>query len=158
MKVSTLLKQAAKCKTEQELNLLYFALQDAFTENTKLSQLTLANAEQYMEGENPYVRFELDKQLSGYYITCIAPEIRDKKLTVTVVLNYMSDGYGMESNNWDIADGFEEELIEAQPNQTVAQLIKQAIQHAVDFQVTLLERVGVTGKPAIAAVKASFKA
>ena len=158
MKVSTLIKQAAKCKTEDELNVLRIALHNAFTYYTKLSELTLANEEHYMEGENPHVRFELNKVLSGYYITCIVPEIRDKKLTVTVVLNYMADGYGMASNNWDIADGFEEELIEAEPNQTVAQLIKLAMQHAVDFQVTLLERLGVTGKPAIAAVKASFKA
>lgn len=157
MKIRTLLAQAKRCKTEDEAQALLLALQTVFARSRATKGLFQANAEAYLEEGRPSVRFELNQVLSGFYITCICPEIRDGALTVTIALQYMADGYGMASQNWDIADGTEEEVLVAEEDQTITELVKLAVDAALVVHQELIERLGVPPKAALTAAKKTWK-
>lgn len=142
MEVKSLLEIAAECRTDADAENLLEALREAFSEASSVSHLPQFNAEFCMEEGGPFVRFELNKKISEYYITMIRPEIRDGKLVVDVVTNHMLDGMGMDSRSWEVVGEMEESL-EAEESQTVAELADRAKELAIDNHVQLLERVGV---------------
>lgn len=144
MNVSTLLEQASQCKTEEDAAQLLQALQDAFCDEGPLSHLPMANPQSYMEGDAPFVNFELNRIISEYYITMIRPEIRDGELTVVIVTNHMKDGLGMGSQDWEVVEGLDEELIEARPEQTIEELATRAKELAIADHRLLIEQVGVS--------------
>ncbi len=155
MKVKTLLAQAAKCASEQDANNLLETLKRVFGNARPLSHLPTANEEGYLEEGKPFVRFELNREISDHYITMIRPEIRDEKLVVVVVTNFMPDGHGMQSESWEVVDGMEE-VIEALPDQTVAELARMAVVCAIADHRELIERVGVPRAVAKLAAKKSW--
>jgi hypothetical protein len=142
MKVKTLLAKAARCKTETDAEALNTVMRQEFENTRALSHLWQANDEAYMEEDKPFVRFELNRQISEHYITMIRPEIRNGEMVVVVVTNHMRDGLGMQSQNWEVVDDMEV-VIEAQPEQTVAALARLAADCAIADHRELIERLGV---------------
>lgn len=156
MNVQTLLDQAAQCKTDSDAQDLCLAMQAAFTESGPLSHLPVYNPDFNMEDAGPYVQFELNRVITEYYITAIKPEIRDGKFAVVVRTYFMKDGHGMQSQNYDIVDGFDEEVIEGEPDQTIEELAQRAKELALTDHRLLIERVGVPESAAREAALASW--
>lgn len=155
MKVSTLLAKAAKCKTQDDADQLLDTLRDAFSKPRSLAHLGWYNTEAYMEEGKPFVRFELNKEISEHYVTMIRPEIRDAKLVVVVVTNHMLDGLGMSSQSWDAVDGMDD-LIEPTADRTIADLANRAKELAIANHAQLIERVGVSHAIALKAANKSW--
>jgi hypothetical protein len=155
MKVKTLLAKAARCKTAADVDSFSHVMRDAFGRSGPLSHLPEANDEAYMEEDKPFVRFELNREISDHYITMIRPEVRNGELVVVVTTNHMLDGLGMQSQNWEVVEGMEE-VIEAQPEWTVAALARLAADCAIADHRELLERLGVPHQVAKQAAKKSW--
>ncbi len=155
MKIQTLINKAAKCKTTEDAEALLGILQKAFGNAKPLRHLGEANAESYMEGETPLVRFELNHVISDDYITMIRPEIRDGEVSVYIETNRMLDGKGMMSQKWEQVDGMED-LIECRPEQTVAQVAELAAEVAIANHRMLIESVGVPMRAAEQAARSSW--
>lgn len=143
MNVQTLLDQAATCKTDEEAQNLLFAMQEAFTENGPLSHLPVYNPDFNMEDTGPYVQFELNREITEYYTTCIKPEIRDGQFAIVVRTYHMKDGLGLQSRNYAIAEGLDEEVIDGSPDQSIDELAQRAKELALADHRLLIERVGV---------------
>lgn len=156
MNVQTLLDQAARCATSSDAQDLCLAMQAAFTESGPLSHLPVYNPDFSMEDAGPYVQFELNREITEYYITAIKPEIRDGKFAIVVRTSYMKDGLGMQSQNYDTVDGFDEEVIDGQPEQTIEDLAQRAKELALADHRLLIERVGVPEAAAREAALASW--
>jgi hypothetical protein len=150
MKVSTLLNKAKKLADADAVLKL---LQNEFGNANPINHLYQANSEAYMEGDSPFVRFELNREISGDYITMIRPEIRAGALTVAVATNHMLDGMGISSQSWETHEGMDD-LLEADPEQTTFQLAKQAVELAVMHHRQLIVNVGV---PPFIALKTAMK-
>lgn len=155
MKIKSLLTKAGNCATEEDASALLDTLQSVFGDAKPFSNLQVANQESYMEGDKPFVHFELNRVYSEYYITMIRPEIRFGALAVSVVTNYMKDGLGMQSRSWEAVEGMDD-VVTARPEQTVAHVVASALQCALANHQQLLERLGVPGKAAKKAAKASW--
>lgn len=153
MKTKTLLKQAARCKSNADCNALLNTMKGEFAEKGPFQNLYYANAEVCLEDGDPFVRFELKKAISGDYVISIVPEIRNKKLFVVVRLDHMLDGLGMGSKNWEMVD---EDVVESDPDRTVANLCKRAKELAVGVHQRLIESVGVSRVLAEIAARKSF--
>ena len=156
MNVQTLLDQAAQCKTDSDAQDLCLAMQEAFTESGPLSHLPVYNADFDMEDAGPYVQFELNRVISEHYITAIKPEIRDGKFAIVVRTSHMKDGLGMQSQNYEIVNGFDDEVIEGEPEQTIEELAQRAKELALKDHRLLIERVGVPEAAAQEAALASW--
>lgn len=156
MKVKTLLAKASKCKTQEDANELLGVLKQVFSETKPLSKLCVANEEAYMEKDNqPFVRFELNQELSGHYVTTIRPEIRDGNLVVEVETCHMRDGFGMQSQSWVVIEGMDD-IIEADDVEiSIAKLARQAKELAISNHAELIERLGVPRPVALAAARKS---
>lgn len=155
MKVKTLLAQAAECKTQEDADKLLDTLQRVFGSTKQLAHLPEYNSEAYMEGDKPFVRFELNQEISEHYITMIRPEIRNGELVVVVETDHMLDGLGMSSKSWETEDGMED-VIEADDDRTVADLAKRAKELAIANHAQLIERVGVAHAVALKAAQKSW--
>ena len=149
MKVSTLLNKA---KNLADADAALKLLENEFGDSKSLNHLHEANSEACMEGDDPFVRFELNREISGDYITMISPEIRGGALTVAVVTNHMLDGMGMSSQSWETPEGMDD-LLEAYPEQTTTQLAKRAAELAVMHHRQLIESVGVPPDVALKTAK-----
>jgi hypothetical protein len=146
MNVQTLLDQAANCKTDDDAHNLVLALTEAFTEGDgrPLSHLPVYNQDWSMEDEGPYVQFELNREITEHYITTIKPEIRGGKFAIVVRTNHMKDGLGMQSQNYELVNGFDEEVIEdVDGERTIDDLAQRAAELAIADHRMLIERVGV---------------
>ena len=143
MNVQTLLDKAAQCKTDSDAQDLCVAMQAAFTESGPLSHLPVYNPDFNMEDAGPYVQFELNRVISEYYITAIKPEIRDGKFAIVVRTSFMKDGLGMQSQNYETVEGFDDEVIDGEPDQTIEELAQRAKELALADHRLLIERVGV---------------
>mgnify|MGYP007095981364 CR=1 FL=1 len=155
MKVKSLLAKAAKCKTQEEADKLLDTLERVFGNARPLAHLPRYNSEAYMEDDAPFVRFELNQEISEHYITMIRPEIRNGKLVVDVVTNRMLDGMGMSSQSWEAEDGMED-TIEADDDRTIADLAQRAKELAIANHAQLIERVGVAHSVALDAAEKSW--
>lgn len=155
MEVKSLLAKAAECKTEADAEKLLEALMEAFSNEPSVSHLPQFNSESYMEDGKPFVRFELNKEISEHYITMIRPEIRDGKLVVDVVTNHMLDGMGLASCSWEAEEGMED-AIEADDDRTIADLAQRAKELAIANHAQLIERFGVGHSVAFGAAKKSW--
>lgn len=156
MKVKTLLAQAARCATEEEAQALLDVLKEHFEATSALKHLDSRNDQVWMEDEyRPFINFELNRVISSSYIIGIRPEIRDAKLVVVVAMNRMLDKLGMESQSWEIVDDMEE-VIDGEPDDTVASLARKAKDLALEFHAKLLEELGVPEKVALQAAKKSW--
>ena len=149
MKVSTFLKKAKKLADADAVLKL---LQDEFGNAKSLDHLHEANPEAYMEGDDPFVRFELNREISEHYITMIRPEIRNRALSIAVATNHMLDGLGMSSQSWETPEGMDD-LLEAYPEQTTSQLAKRAAELAIMHHRQLIENVGVPMNVALKTAK-----
>jgi hypothetical protein len=156
MNVQTLLDQAARCENETDAHDLCLAMQAAFTDSGPLSHLPVYNPDCNMEDAGPYVQFELNREITEYYITAIKPEIRDGKFAIVVRTSYIKDGLGMQSQNYEIVDGFDEEVIDGQPEQAIEDLAQRAKELALADHRLLIERVGVPEAAAREAALASW--
>jgi hypothetical protein len=143
MNVQTLLDQAAACQNDDDAQNLLLAMQEAFTEQGPLSHLPVYNTDFNMEDSGPYVQFELNREISGYYVTCIKPEIRDGKFAIVVRTQHMKDGFGLQSSDYELVDGFDEAVIEGLPEESIDDLATQAKDLAVADHRSLIEQVGV---------------
>lgn len=130
-------------------------LERVFGNARPLAHLPRYNSEAYMEDDAPFVRFELNQEISEHYITMIRPEIRDGKLVVDVVTNRMLDGMGMSSQSWEAEDGMED-TIEADDDRTIADLAQRAKELAIANHAQLIERVGVAHSVALDAAEKSW--
>jgi hypothetical protein len=156
MNVSTLLDQAALCKTEEDAAKLLEVLREAFAQTAPLPQLNENNAQSFMEDDNPFANFELNRVISEYYLTRILPWIRERKLIVLVTTFHLNDGLGLESKDWGVAKGFKEEVITADPVQTVEQLAVGAKALAIADHARLIEQAGVPSALARETAEASW--
>lgn len=156
MKVKTLLAQAEKCKTSADAAILLQALAQAFGATKALGHLQTWNEDYSMEGDQPYVKFELNHVISERYITCISPEIRHGKLVVIVVTNHMLDGLGMQSQSWEVVEGLDDDVIETEDDQTITAVANKAKTLALANHTELIERVGVVRKQAQIAARRSW--
>ena len=152
MKVKSLLARAAKCKTQDDADNLLSTLERVFGNARPLAHLPKYNSEAYIEDGTPFVRFELNQEISEHYITMIRPEIRDGKLVVDVVTNRMLDGMGMSSKSWEAEEGMED-TIEADDDRTIADLAQRAKELAIANHAQLIERVGVAHSVALEAAE-----
>ena len=155
MKVKTLLALAATCVTEDDAQNLLYALKDAFSKTSALGHLPAANLDASMEGDTPFVRYELNNVLSDQFILMIQPEIRDEKLCVAVCLNHMKDGLGMQSQDWELFLDLET-CLDAEPDETIAALAKRVKEVALDHHAELLTSVGLKRAPAKRAAAQSW--
>ncbi len=156
MKVKSLLAKAAKCKTQEDADKLLDTLERVFGNARPLAHLPQYNSEAYMEDDNkPFVRFELNQEISEHYITMIRPEIRDGKLVIDVVTNRMLDGMGMSSQSWEAEEGMED-TIEADDDRTIAELAQRAKELAIANHAQLIERVGFAHAVALEAAEKSW--
>lgn len=156
MNVQTLLDQAAQCKTDSDAQDLCLAMQEAFTTDGPLAHLPVYNPDFNMEADGPYVQFELNREISQHYITAVKPEIRGGQFAIVVRTSYMKDGLGMQSSNYELADGLDEEVVEGQPEQTLEELAQRAKEFALEHHRQLIERVGVPEGAARDAALASW--
>lgn len=156
MNVQTLLDQAARCKTTAESHELGLAMQEAFTASGPLSHLPVYNADFSMEDDGPYVQFELNREISAHYITAIKPEIRSGEFAIVIRTSYMADGLGMQSQDYALADGIDEEVIDGLPDQTIDELATRAKELALAQHQQLIERVGISEAAAKIAAEASW--
>lgn len=154
MNVQEIMEQAVLCKTDDDAQALLDALVTAFCDSGPISHLPQYNAEAYMEDDKPFVRFELNRLISDYYVTMIRPEIRDGAMVVVVVTNHMKDGLGTQSQKWEVVEGFDEEVIEATLDQSIDDLASRAKDLALADHRMLIEQVGV---PQEAAKEAALK-
>jgi len=159
MKAKTLLAQAAKCTSAEDAQALLDTLKEAFCATKALRHLGTYNDDAIMEGDKPFVRFELNHKISDEYITMIRPEIRDGKLVVEVVTNRMLDGLGMQSQSWEAVEGLEDLLPrrddDVENGLTIAQLANQVRDAVIANHADLIERVGVARTLAIKVAKKS---
>lgn len=155
MKVKSILVKAAKCTTQADADKLLETLERVFGNAKPVCHLGRYNSEAYMEGDKPFVRFELNQEISEHYITMIRPEIRDGKLVVDVVTNHMLDGMGTSSQSWEAVEGMED-TIEGEDNRPIADLAQLAKELAIANHAQLIERVGVSHSVALDAAKKSW--
>ena len=153
--VKSLLTKAVKCKIQADADDLLETLERVFGNTRPLSHLPQHNSEAYMEGDEPFVHFELNQEISQHYITMIRPEIRNGKLVVDVVTNRMLDGMGMSSQSWNAEEGMED-TIEADDDRTIAELAQRAKELAIANHAQLIERVGVAHAVALEAAEKSW--
>lgn len=157
MKVKTLLALANRCTNDTDAEALLDKLRDAFSKTRALRNLSETNPDSSMEGlpnqGTPLVRYDLNHELSSQFIILIQPEIRDGKMCVTVATNHMKDGFGLQSQDWDVF-GDLEEVIEADSEMTLAQLAQAAKHEALEQHAELLQAAGlVTNKAALRIAK-----
>lgn len=155
MKIKTLLAQAAKCKSKKDAQNLLETLIRVFGNHKLLAHLGIYNQECEMEGEIPFVRFELNREISDEYVTMIRPEIRCGKLFVVVQMNRMNDKLGMCSKESETVEGMDDDF-EATENQTINDLCLRVIDQAIAYHRLLIESVGVPEKIANQTAKSSW--
>jgi len=155
MEIQALLNQAEKCKTDADSDALLATLKDLFGGFEQFANIPVANEEAYVEEGKPFVRFELNRLYSEFYITMIRPEIRFGELSLSVVTNFMKDGLGMQSKNWEAVEGMDDVIV-GRPGQTAADVAELALQCALANHQELLERLGVPTKAAKEAAVASW--
>ncbi|WP_449393357.1 hypothetical protein [Eoetvoesiella caeni] len=143
MKVSELLTRALNCHNQTDVYHLHTLFRQLFATSAPLSHLSPANDETCLEDDNqPFIRFELNREISGDYVTMIRPEIRDKKLVIVVATDRTDDGLGLCSESYTTIDDMDE-VIYTEPHETVFQLTKQAAELAITQHRKLIESVGV---------------
>ena len=154
MKVTTLLAQARKCKTDKATAKLLARMEQVFSKSPDLGHLGLCNDEAFMEGDKPFVRFELNHVISKHHITMICPRICDDLFTVTVATHRMLDGMGMFSKSWE-TEADMEHILEAADG-TIAEIAKRAKERAIANHAELLARLGVGPMDALVAAQKSW--
>lgn len=156
MKVKSLLAKAKNCKTQADADKLLDTLQRVFGNAKPVCHLGSYNSEAYMEDGKPFVRFELNQEISEHYVTMIRPEIRNGEFVVVVTTNHMLDGLGMSSQSWEAIEGMEEDVIEGDANRPVADMAQRAKEIAIANHAQLIERVGVSRSIALDAAEKSW--
>lgn len=153
MQCSTLVRRAAKCKTDEAALAFAAVLAQAFINTRALRGLDYqSNNEGYIEEarEEPFVHVELVQLLSSHFALSVCPEIRESQMGILVQVSHFKDGFGMQSQDWETF-GDLERWIKAQDGETVAQLAKRAKEEALRQHAVLLTEVGLLPPAAIAA-------
>jgi hypothetical protein len=105
--------------------------------------LEVFNPEGYIESDGtPYIRFELARVFSDSYIYEISPLIQDGELTIMGRLNHMKDGHGTNSQDYEILDGWDDE-VSINPSDTVDVVLARAINLMLVAHKKLIEDAGV---------------
>ncbi|MBU9200134.1 hypothetical protein KTD31_01785 [Burkholderia multivorans] len=156
MKVKTLLK-AHSGNTRESAEALMYALKEQFQAKCNpLSHLNQYNDEAYLEGDQPFVRFEIVQELGEHYATAIRPEVRDGKFVVTVVTHHFLDGKGMSSQSWKAVEGLDEDLLENLDHVSFEEVGRRAKRIALANHAELIQRVCVPRAAALKAAKANW--
>lgn len=155
MKIKSILAQAAKCTTPEDAQNLLETMKRVFGNHKLLSHLGIYNDEYYMEDEKPFVRFELNREISDEYVTMIRPEIRDDKFIVVVQMNRMNDKLGMWSRDFEVVDGMDDDF-EQDGEQTIDKVCKRVVAQAIGYHQLLIESVGVPESLAKKTAKSSW--
>lgn len=156
MRVSVLLNKLAKCETEKQIkNFLKTEFVPVFNGFAKLAKLQACNPDCSHQKSGSSVSVEFNHVISGKYITCIKPEILDGEFMIYIVTNYMHDGLGLMSQDYELMPD-KEVLLKGDPSDRLLTLVKNAIQHAIDQHASLIESVGVPRKLALSVAKKSW--
>lgn len=155
MKVKTILKQAAKCKSLDDADDLLVKLVTVVTETAALRGILQFNHDLSMEGDKPFVSFELNKEISEHHVLMVRPQIRNGALTIEVAMNRMLDGHGLQSQSAERMDDLDE-LIEAHADATIADIANHAKRLAIYCHAKLIERAGIAALEAHAIAKKSW--
>lgn len=155
MKIKSILAQAAKCTTQEDAQNLLETMKRVFGNHKLLSHLGIYNDEYYMEDEKPFVRFELNREISDEYVTMIRPEIRGGKFIVVVQMNRMNDKLGMWSRDFEVVDGMDDDF-EQDGEQTIDKVCKRVVAQAIGYHQLLIESVGVPESLAKKTAKSSW--
>lgn len=143
MKVSKILELAAQCKTDEDTKKLQEKLLQEVTRTKAFKGEYGANESYYMEGSNPHVTFEIQRELSSEFTLEAKFEIRNEELTGVVNLVQMNDKLGSASQDWSM--DFElEEIVEARPDETIARFSKQVVEKLLHIHAQLMEKVGIS--------------
>ncbi len=141
MKINALLKQASRCKTDEDAEQLLDRLQQAFAKSRWLKHLSVTNREAYIE-DQAIVRFEFNHEISEDYVVMIQPQICDGECSVIIQTNRMLDRLGMSSQHWEVMDGMDE-LIECDPERRVCDVAIRSAELAIMQHSLLIKSVGV---------------
>lgn len=156
MKVAELLKLSTECKTHDDADNLLSVMEEAFSEQSALSHLPQCNRNFILDEDGAFARFEINRVISGHYVTMIRPEIRSGQFAVVVTTYHMRDGLGLVSQEWGMADGFEEHVVEPAPETTLEEVASQAKTYAIGDHCRLIEQVGVPRFAALPAAEESW--
>ncbi|OCX69488.1 hypothetical protein [Acidithiobacillus thiooxidans] len=142
MRANNLVDKAGRCHTDDDAENLLEEFKSAFLSTPQFCGFSTWNEEAYMEGCKPHLRFEMNYVISNIYILEVEPVIRDSELTISIALQLMKDGLGIESRSWETKD---EEVIEVDANSdiTVEDLAKSAREIALGFHTKIVENAGL---------------
>ena len=105
--------------------------------------LDVFNTEGHIESNGkPYIRFELSRVFSDSYIYEITPVIQDGALYIGGRLNHMKDGLGTSSQDWEVVEGWDDE-INLYPEDTIDVVLARAINLMLVAHKKLIEDAGV---------------
>lgn len=155
MKIKSILAQAAKCTTQEDAQNLLETMKRVFGNHKLLSHLGIYNDEYYIEDEKPFVRFELNREISDEYVTMIRPEIRGGKFIVVVQMIRMNDKLGMWSRDFEVVHGMDDDF-EQDGEQTIDKVCKRVVAQAIGYHQLLIESVGVPESLAKKTAKSSW--
>jgi|SRR5690606_34041790 len=153
MKVKTILAKAAKCSSDRDAHEFLSFFRELFTQSKPINEWETQNDDYMLEDSGLFTNFELVRILSDYYAINITPEIRDGTLSIFVRLDNFLDGWGSASQSWEAVEGLPVTLVLAEPDQTIAQVVKTVVHSAQENHSQLLQRLGVPATEAARIVK-----
>lgn len=142
MRANHFVELSKKCTTEEQASTLCAELQGAFLATPEFTDFSVDNESSYMEGDTPYLEFQMNKVISDWYILAVNPVIRDSQLTIDIMLQFMIDGFGMQSRSWETK--YEDTIeVDEDSDVTIETLADRARRMAIHFHAKLVETVGI---------------
>jgi len=139
--ISDLLAMIKNCKTEEQVESIAQKIQELM-QGIAHYQFDLLNDETSIQGGNPYIRFKLVRYFSDSYAYEITPVFEDGTLTILGRLNHFKDGLGCDSKDWDILEGWDDE-VPYYPEDKIDNIVAKGINLMLLAHQKLIEGVGV---------------
>lgn len=96
------------------------------------------------EGGTPFIQVSYTRELSGKYSSELRFQLRDNKFGCAIRMWDAKDGLGSGSQNYEIADnGNLDADVSLDQSATLSQVVKDAVEKALDHQVVLLNQLGL---------------
>lgn len=146
MQIKTLLEQAARCTTEQEVPALCATIREAFDRTALFSKVKFERDPHACKDEaivckvGALVQLRFNHQHSDAFVTSLVVTIDEEGFGITVVTSYCKAGFG---NSRYSIEGMEDDFVEAQPHETLDEVLAKVRELAMVHQRKLLEMVGV---------------
>lgn len=141
MKVSKILELSAQCESEEAASKVLDKLLDEVTRTESFKGESGLNMSYYMEGSSPHVNFEIHRELSPEFSLEAKFEIRNKALVGVTNFVRMNDKLGASSKDWSFDEDLEA-LVEALPDETIAQFSKRVWLELLSVHAHAMEKVG----------------